>query len=179
LVLQARAPDAPFDMGRVEARLGDQLGPARPDGARDWHLTHGDVEILPLRDGGRVLGAELRVPLVSGTELMEEVLKEAAALAWVVGARVYDPQLERVLAARDTARVVEQYVFSEEYSRTAKPMEITPGLDEAMERLDRVDRGLPPDAMSMTTKMLLFALGGGALLFFVMRSVVAKLTGEE
>ncbi|WP_338279566.1 hypothetical protein [Corallococcus caeni] len=179
LVLQARAPGAPFDTERVEALLAARPGTVRPDGVREWDLGVGAVEVLPLRDGKRVVGTELRVPLEDREELIREALTEAAALAHQAQLRLFDPQLGRVLTGSDTEMVVEQYLRTELYRRTAKPMEITPGLEEAMNRAERVERlGLPSERMSLPTRLVLFAVGGFAILFFVMRFLMGQLNGE-
>ncbi|NNC19405.1 hypothetical protein HRD49_44110 [Corallococcus exiguus] len=179
LVLQARTQGAPFDMARVDALLAARPGTDRSDGVREWDLGVGTVEVLPLRDGKRVVGAELRVPLVDGEELIREVLTEAAGLAHQAQLRLFDPQLGEVLTGSATERVVEQYLRTEHYRRTAKPMEITPGLAEAMDRAERVQSlGLPSERMSLSSRLVLFAVGGFALLFFVMRFLMEKLNGE-
>lgn len=178
LVLQARAPGAPFDAGRVDALLAARPGAVRPEGVREWLLAHGGVEVLPLRDGKRVVGTELRVPLEARPDLLLEVLEEAATLAREAGARLFDPQLGQVLTAADTEQVVAQYLRTEQYARTAKPMETTPGLAEAMARAERLDRSLSSEGMSMPSRLVLFAVGGFAILFFVMRYLMDKLNGE-
>ncbi|MBN8226427.1 hypothetical protein JYK02_02775 [Corallococcus macrosporus] len=179
LVLQARAPGAPYDETRVEALLAARPGTVRPDGVREWDLGVGVVEVLPLRDGKRVVGTELRVPLVDHEELIREVLTEAAGLAHKAQLRLFDPQLGEVLTGSATERVVEQYLRTEHYRRTAKPMEITPGLEEAMNRAERAESlGLRSEPMALSTRLVLFAVGGFAILFFVMRFLMAQLNGE-
>ena len=55
-------------------------------------------------------------------------------------------------------------------------MEITPGLAEAMDAAARyVPRG---PGMSMSSRLVLFGLGGFAILFFVMQFLMGKLNGE-
>ncbi|WP_244227805.1 hypothetical protein [Corallococcus aberystwythensis] len=166
-------------MARVEALLAARPGTVRPDGVREWDLGVGVVEVLPLRDGKKVVGMELRVPLEDREELIREALTEAAGLAHKARLRLFDPQLGEVLEGADTERVVEQYLRTEHYRRTAKPMEITPGLEEAMDRAERANmRGLPSEPMSLSTRMVLFAVGGFTILFFVMRFLTEKLNGE-
>lgn len=166
-------------MARVDALLATHPGTTRPDGVREWDLGVGSIEVLPLRDGKKVVGAELRVPLVDGEDLIREALTEAAGLAHEAQLRLFDPQLGEVLTGSATERVVEQYLRTEHYRRTAKPMEITPGLAEAMERAERVQgMGLSSEPMSMGTRLVLFAVGGFAILFFVMRFLMSKLNGE-
>ncbi|WP_147450382.1 hypothetical protein [Corallococcus carmarthensis] len=163
----------------MDALLAARPGTVRPDGVREWDLGVGVVEVLPLRDGKQVMGMELRVPLVDHEELIREALTEAAGLAHKAQVRLFDPQLGRVLTGPDTEMVVEQYLRTEHYRRTAKPMEITPGLEEAMARAQRVDgMGLPPERMSLSSRLVFFAVGGFAILFFVMRFLMAQLNGE-
>ncbi|MGE6763177.1 hypothetical protein ACQKGO_34515 [Corallococcus interemptor] len=163
----------------MDALLAARPGTVRPDGVREWDLGVGTVEVLPLHDGKRVVGTELRVPLEDREELIREVLVEAAGLAHKAQLRLFDPQLGEALSGSATERVVEQYLRTEHYRRTAKPMEITPGLEEAMDRAARVDMlGLPPERMSLSTRLVLFAVGGFAILFFVMRYLMEQLNGE-
>ncbi|WP_223636322.1 hypothetical protein [Corallococcus sp. EGB] len=165
-------------MARVDALLAARPGTTRPDGVREWDLGVGSIEVLPLRDGKQVVGAELRVPLVDGEDLIREALTEAAGLAHKAQLRLFDPQLGEVLTGSATERVVEQYLRTEHYRRTAKPMELTPGLEEAMDRAERVDMGLPAERMSLGSRAVLFAVAGFAILFFVMRFLMAQLRGE-
>ncbi|RKH56620.1 hypothetical protein D7V93_19800 [Corallococcus llansteffanensis] len=176
LVLQAMAPGVPYDLARVEALLAARPGTVRPDGVHEWNLVRGDVEVVPLRDKGRVVATELRVPLSDQPAFIREVLVEAATLAREANARLFDPQLGQVLGPADTDRVVEQYARTEQYSRTATPMEITPGLAEAMDAAARYTPRGP--GMPLTTRLVLFAVGGFALLYFVMKFLTAKLNGE-
>ncbi|WP_233595520.1 MULTISPECIES: hypothetical protein [Corallococcus] len=176
LVLQPMAPGGPYDAARVDALLAARSGAVRPDGARDWALSQGNVEVTPLRDQGRVMALELRVPLLEHPDLIREVLKEAAALAREAKLRLFDPQLGQVLAASDTERVVAQYARTEQYARTAPRMEITPGLAEAMDAAARYAPKGP--GMSLPMKLILFGVGGFAILYFVMTSLVRQLNGE-
>ncbi|MCY1035822.1 hypothetical protein OV207_30555 [Corallococcus sp. BB11-1] len=170
------APDVPFDAARVDALLATRSGAARPDGVRDWALSQGGVEVAPLHDKGRVVATELRVPLLAQADLIREVLAEAAALAREAKVRLFDPQLGQVLASSDTERVVEQYTRTEQYARTAPRMEITPGLAEAMDAAARYAPKGP--GMSLPLKLILFGVGGFAILYFVMTSLLGQLNGE-
>ncbi|WP_244238430.1 hypothetical protein [Corallococcus terminator] len=170
------APGVPYDAARVEALLAAKSGAVRPDGARDWALSQGDVEVAPLHDKGQVVALELRVPLLDHPDLIREVLAEAAALARKAKVRLFDPQLGQALAAADTERVVEQYTRTEQYARTAPRMEITPGLAEAMDAAARYEPKGP--GMSLPTKLILFGVGGFAILYFVMTSLLRQLNGE-
>ncbi|MFP2931053.1 hypothetical protein ACLESO_38850, partial [Pyxidicoccus sp. 3LG] len=125
-----------------------------------------------LREGGRVVATELRVPLSDRPDLMREVVGEAATLATAAGARLVDPQLGRSLSANDDVVVVDQYV------RTARYAAEVAGLPEAMgtgsyASMTQESRGFQPSG-----KFFLVALGAFFVLYLVVSSLMSKLNGE-
>jgi hypothetical protein len=142
---------------------------ARPDGGRTWRLKSGELEVGVLREGGQVVATELRVMLSERSELMREVVTEAAALAAQAEVRLVDPQLGRALSATDADTVAEQYL------RTARYAGEMMGLTEA------VAASFPdpnPSGFRPTTKVVLGILVFFFLLYLLSSSLVDQLGGQ-
>ncbi|WP_163865184.1 hypothetical protein [Myxococcus eversor] len=116
LLLQTMTPGTPYEAARVDGHLSEKRVTVRPDGNRLWHLQHGDVEVGVLREGGRVVATELRIPLAERSDLVREVVGEASRLATQAGARLVDPQLGRSLVASDEGMVADQYMRTVRYA---------------------------------------------------------------
>jgi hypothetical protein len=163
-------PGAPYDAARVDALLAERGVVARPDGGRSWRLKSGELEVGVLREGGQVVATELRVMLSDRTELMREVVAEAAVLATQAEVRLVDPQLGRGLSATDADTVAEQYL------RTARYAGEMMGLPEAVAASypDPTTTG----GFQPTTKVVLGILAFLFLLYLLSQSLMSKLGGE-
>lgn len=162
-------PGAPYDAARVDALLLERGVAERPDGGRTWRLKSGELDVGVLREGGQVVATELRVTLSERTELMREVVTEAAALAAQAEVRLVDPQLGRGLSAADAETVAEQYL------RTARYAGEMMGLTEA------VAASFPdptPSGFRPTTKVVLGLLAFFFLLYLLSNSLTSQLGGE-
>jgi hypothetical protein len=163
LLLQTMVPGTPYDSARVDVLLSERGAAARPDGVRIWRLKAGEVEVGTLREGGQIVATELRVPLSDRTELVRELVEEAAALAAAAELRLVDPQLGRTLSANDGGAVADQFL------RTARYAGEMLGVPEAV----AASYAPPPEGMSSTTKAF---LGLGILLLFLYLLVDALLS---
>jgi hypothetical protein len=168
LLLQTKTPGTPYEAARVDGLLSERRVSARPDGNRLWHLEHGDVEVGELREGGRVVATELHIPLSERTELVREVVAEAAGIASAAGARLVDPQLGRSLAATDDHVVVDQYLRTVRYegSMSVGSMSFTPATSES-------SRGFQPGA-----RFFLIAIGAFFFLYLLVDSMIGSLGGR-
>lgn len=162
-------PGAPYDAARVDALLAERGVLVRPDGGRTWRLKSGELEVGVLREGGQVLATELRVTLSERTELMREVVAEAAELAARAEVRLVDPQLGRALSGSDAQTVAEQYL------RTARYAGEMMGVTEAVAASfpDPTPTGFQP-----STKVILGILAFFFLLYMLSSSLVGQLGGE-
>jgi hypothetical protein len=158
LLLQPSEPSAPFDPAPLEAALSARGLTGNPEDARIWRLKAGDVELRPLLDGGKRVGTEVRVPLSDRLELIREAVLEGVVLAEQSGLRLVDPQLSRVLTAKDEGAVADQYF------RTAKYAGEMLGVSEALYA------SIPPhpEGLKPGTKVLLGIIGLFALIFIVL-----------
>jgi len=165
-------PGTPYEAARVDALLSQRGVAVRPDGVRRWPFKHGDVEIGELREGGQVVATELRVPLSDRTDLVREVLAEAASLAAEADVRLMDPQLGRPLTTKDDAGVVEQYV------RTARYAGEVAGMPEALGAGSYGMETQTQRGFQLSGRFLLIAIGILVALYLVVDSLVAQLGGR-
>ncbi|XXF76424.1 hypothetical protein P2318_25700 [Myxococcaceae bacterium GXIMD 01537] len=164
-------PGTPYDSARVDALLAERGVSGTPDGGRTWRLKNGEISVGAVREGGQVVATELRVPLSDRTELIREVVTEAAALAQSAEVRLVDPQLSRNISASDDGNIAEQYV------RTARYAGEMMGVSEAMGASfpdPTAQEGFRP-----TTKVVLGILGFFLLLYLLSNSLVGQLGGAE
>ena len=159
-------PGTPFDSARVEALLEARGAKELPGGGRTWMLEHGLVEVHPLREGGRWVATEVRVPLSDRTDLIREVVSRVAELAREAEVRFFDPQLGRELTARDDGPVVDQF------ERTARYAGEMLGLASAMPISTTESEGFQP-----TTKFLFGAIGLFTLLYLLVNWINTQLSG--
>ncbi|WP_224365171.1 hypothetical protein [Hyalangium versicolor] len=151
----------------MDALLAEKGAFARPDGQRIWRLKHGDVEVGTLREGGQVIATELRVGLSDKTDLVREVVEEAAALAASAEARLVDPQLGKQLSANDSGAVADQFL------RTARYAGEMMGVSEAV----AASYAPPPEGLPTGLKVLLLIGGGFFVLYLLVSSLMEKLGG--
>jgi hypothetical protein len=149
-------PGTPYDSARVDALLAARGAASRPNGQRVWVLKSGDVELGELRENGQVVATELRVPLSDRTELVREVVEEAAGLAAAAEVRLVDPQLGRQLSANDSNSVADQFL------RTARYAGEMMGVSEAV----AASYSAPSEGMPSGTKLV--AVIGGLILLYVL-----------
>lgn len=142
----------------------------RSDGDRTWRLKSGVIDVGEVREGGQVVATELRIMLTDRTELIREVVNEAAAIATLADVRLVDPQLSCVVGAMDAERVAEQY------GRTARYAGEMTGLSEA------IGASFPAPTQSQGfqpgTKVVLGALGLFLLLYFLVSALNSQLGME-
>lgn len=142
----------------------------RPDGGRTWRLKNGEIDVGVLREAGQVVATELRVPLSDRTDLIRELVAEAATLSTAAEARLVDPQLGRAVGFGDSETIAEQY------GRTARYAGEMSGVSEA------VAASFPNPAETPTfrpgTKILLVVGALFFLLYFLMDALSGKLSGE-
>ncbi|WP_240359924.1 hypothetical protein [Pyxidicoccus trucidator] len=172
MLLQTMTPGTPYEAARVDALLAERRVAARPDGVRVWHLLNGDVEVGDLREGGKVVATELRVPLSDRPDLMREVVEAAATLAEAAGARLVDPQLGRSLSARDDGVVVEQYL------RTVRYAADVAGMPEAMSAGSYGALSQEPKAFQPSGRFVLIAIAAFFFLYLLVDSLMGQLNGE-
>lgn len=164
-------PGTPYEVARVDALLAERRVAARPDGVRVWSLLNGDVEVGELREAGRVVATELRVPLSARPDLMREVVVEAAALGTAAGARLVDPQLGRSLSVNDDGPVVEQYL------RTVRYAADVGGVAEAMSAGPYAALSQEPKGFQLSGRFVLMAAAFFFVLYLVVDSLVGALSG--
>jgi hypothetical protein len=160
-------PGAPYDSTGVDALLVEKGTTTRADGQRVWRLKSGDVEVGELREGGQLIATELRVPLSDKTDLVREVVEEAATLAVAAGVRLIDPQLGRPLTANDSGAVADQYL------RTARYAGEMMGLTEAV----AASYGPPPEGIPAGFKVLALVVGGLIVLYQLAEALLSKMSG--
>ncbi len=165
-------PGTPYEAARVDALLSQRGVAVRPDGVRRWSFKHGDVEVGELREGGQVVATELRVPLSDRTDLVREVLAEAAALASEAEVRLVDPQLSRQLTTQEDSGVVEQYV------RTARYAGEVAGMPEALGAGSSSLEPQGPRGLQLSGRVLLIAIGVLVVLYLLVDSLVSQLGGR-
>jgi hypothetical protein len=158
LLLLPREPTVPFDPAPLEAALSARGLTGAPEGGRRWRLKSGEVELRPMREAGKPVGAELHVPLSDKLELIREAVVEGVVLAEQAGLRLVDPQLGKVLAASDEGLVADQYF------KTAKYAGEMLGVSEALYA------SIPPpqEGLKPGTKVLLGIIGFITLLAIVL-----------
>ncbi|NTX00812.1 hypothetical protein HUA74_01825 [Myxococcus sp. CA051A] len=168
-------PGMPYEAARVDGLLSQKRVTVRPDGNRLWHFQHGDVEVGVLREGGRVVATELRIPLAERSDLVREVVAEAAQLASKAGARLVDPQLGRSLVASDEGVVADQYMRTVRYAGGASGMSSeTMGASSSYTPLTTEGpRGFQPGA-----KFFLIAIGAFFFLYLLVDSMLSGLGGR-
>lgn len=171
LLVQSPEPGTPYDPAPLEALFSQRNVRTRPDGVRFWVLKNGEVEIGQLKEGGRLIGHELRIPLSGKTELVREAVVEGAALAEQVKAVLFDFQLSNVVTKNDEARVAEQFL------RTARYAGEMMGVSEA------IDAGFMPSAVTdapapsgtpLNGKTLLVAVAGLIGLYLLVESFLKR-----
>jgi hypothetical protein len=160
-------PGAPYDSARVDVLLAERGATVRLDGPRVWRLKNGDVEVRELRENGRVIATELRVPLSDKTDLVREVVEEAATLAASAEVRLIDPQLGRPLSANDGGAVADQFL------RTARYAGEMLGLSEAV----AASYAAQPEGLSPGAKVLFGVVGGLFLLYLLVDALLGRLGG--
>lgn len=165
-------PGTPYEAARVDGHLSEKRVTVRADGHRLWHLQHGDVEVGELREAGQVVATELRIPLSERTDLVREVVSEAALLATQAGARLVDPQLGRSLSANDDGVVVDQYL------RTVRYAGEVAGVSEAMGSSYGQDPAGGARGFQPGTKFLFIALGVFVFLYLLVDSMTTSLGGR-
>lgn len=116
LLLQPEDPQAPFDPAALEAALSARGLTGAPEGARQWRLSRGTVEVRPLVEGGKQVGTELRVPLSDQLDLIREVVEQGVLLAREASLRLVDPQLGKALREGDAEQVAAQYLATARYA---------------------------------------------------------------
>lgn len=156
LLLQTLVPGTPYDSARVDALLSARGASSRPNGSRMWGLKSGDVELGELRENGQIVATELRVPLSDRTELVRELVEEAAGLAASAEVRLVDPQLGRPLSANDANTVADQFL------RTARYAGEMMGLSEAVS----ASYAPPPEGFPAGAKVI--AVIGGLILLYLL-----------
>ncbi|MBI3182582.1 MAG: hypothetical protein HYZ28_10645 [Myxococcales bacterium] len=159
LLLQAPELGAPYDAARVDSLLASR-GAAAEAGGRLWKLKHGEVEVRPLVEAGRLIATELRAPMSASADLARELVLEGCVLAAEAGARLFDPQLGKVLAPADEGLVADQFL------RTARYAGQYAGVPEA---IDAGFAGPEPGRLKAGTKVLLGIAGFLAVLYLIGR----------
>jgi hypothetical protein len=142
----------------------------RSDGERTWRLKNGVIDVAEVRDGGVVAATALRVVLTDRTDLVREVVTEAATVATLAEVRLVDPQLTKVVSALDANAVAEQY------QRTAKYAGEMMGLSEAI----GASYPAPTESAGFqpTTKFVLGVLAVFAFLYFLVSALNRQLGAE-
>lgn len=74
-----------------------------------------ELELLPLREAGTVVGVELKVPLSSQTALLEEAVRWAVEAAQALELRVVDPQQGLALTSA-SASVTDEFLRAARYA---------------------------------------------------------------
>jgi len=166
LLLQSLEPGTPFDGARLDSLLEARGATVLPGGGRAWKLDNGTVELHPLREGGQWVATEVRVPLADHTELIREVVVQAADLASEAQARLFDPQLGRALSRSDESAVADQY------ERTARYAGEMLGLASAMPMPSAEPQGFQP-----TTRFFVAVIGAFLLLYWVVNWLDSQLSG--
>lgn len=162
LLFQPQVPGEPYDPAKVETLLGPQAT-LRPDGTHLWRLRHGEVEVRPLKEGGKAIATEARVPLLSSLELIREVVQNGAEVARAAGCTLFDPQLMRPVTPGDEGAVADQYL------RTARYAGEMAGVSEAI----GIGQPQREEGLGAGTRVFLGITG-----FFVLLYVIAnKLLG--
>ncbi|WP_233278009.1 hypothetical protein [Myxococcus stipitatus] len=172
MLLQTMTPGTPYEAARVDGLLSEKRVSVRADGNRLWHFQHGDVEVGVLREGGQVVATELRIPLSERTDLVREVVAEAALLANSAGARLVDPQLGRSLSANDDGMVVDQYL------RTVRYAGEVAGVPEAMSTSYGLSTSEGARGFQPGVKFFLLALGVFFFLYLLVDSLTTSLGGR-
>ncbi|MFY2560792.1 hypothetical protein ACN469_24520 [Corallococcus terminator] len=172
LLLQTMTPGTPYEAARVDDLLSEKRVTVRPDGNRLWHFQNGDVEVGVLREGGRVVATELRIPLAERSDLVREVVVEAARLASKAGARLVDPQLGRSLVASDEGMVADQYMRTVRYAGGSSGASETMGSATYTPLTTEGPRGFQPGA-----KFFLIAIGAFVFLYMLVSSMLGSLGG--
>ncbi len=167
LLLQTMVPGTPYDSTRVEALFAEKGLSARPDGMRVWRLKSGDVEVGELREGGQLIATELRVPLSDKTELVRELVGEAAELARAAEVRLVDPQLGRPLSAADDGAVADQFL------RTARYAGEMMGLSEAV----AASYAAQPEGFPVGGKIIIGIIAVLVVLYLVVEGLLSQLGG--
>lgn len=163
LLLQTGQAGVPVDPAKVDAALSRRSLGVRGDGVRLWHLEAGDLEIVPLIEGGVLVATSLGVPLSDKLELIRAAVVEGAALASEAELKLYDPQLSRTLGAQDEGLVADQFL------RTARYAGEMMGVPEA------VYASFPPPEQGLKsgTRVLLGIVGFLVVLYLVVERLLA------
>jgi len=157
LLLQSLEPGTPYDWGRVLDRLRQRGLVFAEDGSAPWKLKSGEVEVRPLKEGGKIIATELRVPLLDKTDLMRELLAEASAVAEEAQVRLLDPQMSRAVSVKDDGAVADQYFRTAKYA--GEMMGVTEALGASFEP--------PSTGLKPGTKVLLAIIGFCIILFLI------------
>ncbi len=165
MMFQPADAAVPYDPAPLEAELAKRQVRTGADGTRYLSLKHGEVEVRLLKEGGRVLGHELRVSLSGKTELVREAVTEGADLAATTGLSLYDFQLARTLSRNDDAAVADQFLKTARYAGEMM------GVPEAIEAgfTGNVTSGALPETGTRLTgfRLLLLAVALLGLYVFV------------
>ncbi len=161
LLFQAKVPGAPYDDAGVTKSLGERGVVPGAYGMGDWKLSHGVVEVGPVKESGLTVATVIKVPFSEKTELVREVVREALAMAQANELQLVDPQLQAGLTLASEANVADSFLraaaYAGQYGGVGEAVGVAFGTTE--------DEGMPA-----STKLLL-----GIVAFVVSLMVALRL----
>ncbi|MCC6337430.1 MAG: hypothetical protein IT380_25960 [Myxococcales bacterium] len=160
-LLQPQENGAELPLEPLEAALKERGAKTRPDGAWLWSFAGGDVVGLPMRENGKVIAFELKVPLKDTTTLVSAALKAAAEVAQAQKLRLLDPQLNYPVTFDSEASVGEEYLRQARYAGEYL------GVSEAIGATTLAAR--PDESSNPGLRILLALIVFGVVLFITFR----------
>jgi hypothetical protein len=140
-LIQSMTAGVEYDPAPAENAFDGKGAKLQPTGVRSLRLKGGDVEVMRLSEGGKILATEIRVPISDKPDLARETFVEVMDVASKLGLRVVDPQLARSVVLNDEAAIVSAFMrqanFAGNYSGVSAAVpanfgELEPGMKPGM-----------------------------------------------
>lgn len=116
LLFQPKVAGATYSDEGVTRSLGEKGVVPGAYGVGEWKLSHGVVEVGPVKENGVTIATVVRVPFSDKAELVREVLRDALAIAQANDVQLVDPQLQSGLSLASENNVADSFLRGAAYA---------------------------------------------------------------